>query len=523
MTSQPNGSSRNTIRFPTHPRPRRTNPPFHTRSDEATAQPAPETTTDPEATPEESRPATLRDALDRLADPDDTSLAEGTGFDDSDNREASAPGNRDSLESRIASRLRESGEAGESTQEAPAASVPEAPGAEQDPKVAYDAELIEILEQLNTTLDTAQTVLDDGHATPAGIAQPMAESPLTESPKRPGRPVFFAAAAIGLAAAAGLIYAYPWAADSPSSAGAPSDASTTREAPESPSLATRGADEAVTPAPKKSLDRPSTAANPSVANALTPDTLNVAPLQRRKAQNTFGVETANGTAGAPIPIRLSLPATAGGPETSILIQGVPEGASLSAGSNVRKGTWVLEPGAIDGLTLSLSDDTFVGRFTLDVTLVTSNGGLPEARSLEVVVGPVDTPAPTPQSAAAPPASEPAAPATTAGKPAGTAPSATAPRISPEEETRLVERGTALMSDGDIAGARLIFEHAAERGSVRAMAAMAQTYDPEHLSKLQVQGIRPDPDKALSWYERASRGGDQRSRVRAEALLPQARR
>ena len=80
-----------------------------------------------------------------------------------------------------------------------------------------------------------------------------------------------------------------------------------------------------------------------------------------------------------------------------------------------------------------------------------------------------------------------------------------------------------MTHGDIASARLVLEHAARRGSTRAMLALGKSYDPDALKSLGVQGMRPDIARAASWYERASKGGNQESRVRAEALFARARR
>ena len=55
-----------------------------------------------------------------------------------------------------------------------------------------------------------------------------------------------------------------------------------------------------------------------------------------------------------------------------------------------------------------------------------------------------------------------------------------------------------------------------------MVALAMTYDPVHLSKLRVRGIRPDITKAIAWYRRASEQGDNESGERAEALVASLR-
>ncbi len=377
MSSRPSSSSRNSIGFPSTPRPRRA--PFHARNNDVPATPGSDTTSFPEA----DSPLSLCAALDRHADA-------------SGDAEASISPDDDSLEHRIATRLGETG--GDSSQHSPDPGAPEILGTAQDPTVSYDPELIDILEQLNQTLDSAHAALDEGGAAAPGIAQPMADIPLLNGFLPPRRRMIIMAAAVGLVlATAGLIYANPWTTDRSPPAGAASDGSAASEEPAEPRPA----------APRTGTSAPA----PATALASKPDAFGGAPIE----------------------------------------------------------------------------------------------------------------APTPESAAAPPTRRTAAPPTTAAQAAAIAPSAAAERITGEDEARLLERGKTLMRDGDIAGARLIFEHAAERGSVGAMAALARAYDPDHLSKLDIQGIRPDPDKAISWYERASRSGDRQSRVRAEALLPQARR
>ena len=57
---------------------------------------------------------------------------------------------------------------------------------------------------------------------------------------------------------------------------------------------------------------------------------------------------------------------------SITISGVPDGATLSAGTNNGDGTWTLSSGDIDGLTITPADD-FSGSFDLGVTAQSADG------------------------------------------------------------------------------------------------------------------------------------------------------
>ena len=56
--------------------------------------------------------------------------------------------------------------------------------------------------------------------------------------------------------------------------------------------------------------------------------------------------------------------------------------------------------------------------------------------------------------------------------------------------------------GDIAGARLVLEHAVAAGDTTAIYALAETYDPRVLAQLHVRGMTGDPDKARALYKQA---------------------
>jgi len=97
------------------------------------------------------------------------------------------------------------------------------------------------------------------------------------------------------------------------------------------------------------------------------------------------------------------------------------------------------------------------------------------------------------------------------------PSATAPRsILPSSASRppasaddaseiaaKMKIGAALMANGDITAARMMFQRAAEAGEAAGAFALAETYDPVVLRRLRLRGgIAPDVALARSWYEKA---------------------
>jgi len=80
------------------------------------------------------------------------------------------------------------------------------------------------------------------------------------------------------------------------------------------------------------------------------------------------------------------------------------------------------------------------------------------------------------------------------------------QLSPEETAALLKRGNELVLSGDLAAARLVLRRAAEAGNARAAFALAGTYNPITLGKLQVHGLSPDLAIARHWYEKAKELG-----------------
>ena len=75
-----------------------------------------------------------------------------------------------------------------------------------------------------------------------------------------------------------------------------------------------------------------------------------------------------------------------------------------------------------------------------------------------------------------------------------------------ETAALLSRGDALFETGDIASARLFYEHAANAGDAQAAIRLGETFDPAFLSRAQVKGVRGEPAVALKWYKRAQELG-----------------
>lgn len=234
----------------------------------------------------------------------------------------------------------------------------------------------------------------------------------------------------------------------------------------------------------------------------------------------FSVGVVRGKAGQAISVPIRLPSVAKDTEASIMIRGLPVGSQLSKGEQAGQSTWILAASDVDGLMLLTPKDLGETQLALEVTLVTSDGAVPNTKLLTIELAAAD-PAPKVETVVVR-TSVPDAPITIPL--AGPTPQRKAEPANPQEAeaAELLGRGQELMQIGDIAGARLVLGLAAELESVDAMVTLAMTYDPVHLTKLRVRGIRPDISKAIAWYRRASEQGDNESGERAEALVASLR-
>lgn len=68
---------------------------------------------------------------------------------------------------------------------------------------------------------------------------------------------------------------------------------------------------------------------------------------------------------------------------------------------------------------------------------------------------------------------------------------------------LMAHGQKMIDVGYLAGARAYYRRAAEAGSGEAALAVGATYDPDIVSRMGVQGIKPDRTEAAKWYARAA--------------------
>jgi len=89
----------------------------------------------------------------------------------------------------------------------------------------------------------------------------------------------------------------------------------------------------------------------------------------------------------------------------------------------------------------------------------------------------------------------------------------AQRPTTADAARLIARARVLIAQGDIGGARLVLERAAEAGSAPAVFALAETYDSAILSAWGTFGTQGDNERAQQLYAEAFAAGIQEARAR----------
>jgi hypothetical protein len=94
-----------------------------------------------------------------------------------------------------------------------------------------------------------------------------------------------------------------------------------------------------------------------------------------------------------------------------------------------------------------------------------------------------------------------------------APASAVRRLDPDELATLLKRAQSQLDIGDLAGARLLLERAADAHEAKAAFILAQTYDPAVLGTPDARSIAPDLATAQLWYQKAAQYGSQEAQQR----------
>jgi hypothetical protein len=215
--------------------------------------------------------------------------------------------------------------------------------------------------------------------------------------------------------------------------------------------------------------------------------------------------------GAPLGLAIYGPGQRG----DVVIGGYAPGSRFSTGQALGRAAWVLSASQIDGAVIT-PPSGFAGAMDLLFALRLADGRVVDRKRARLEWS-APPPVASPEIPRDPPQAL-AAPALTPTPPGPPDPPSGARTLTPAELAALLRRGNELVSLGDLVGARLVFERAAQAGDSRAALALASTYDPLVLQQLGERGLAPDIAMARFWYEKAKELGSKEAPERLEVLV-----
>jgi len=168
----------------------------------------------------------------------------------------------------------------------------------------------------------------------------------------------------------------------------------------------------------------------------------------------------------------------------LVLTGLPPNATISGALRMGTDSWHLPPGALQKLEIVVPEWSATV-IEVGVELRRTNGAVAAQSKLWLAV----PPPPTPKGAS----------------------------LDEAALRELVHSGDKLLSRGDVAAARAVYERAAAMGSAQAALAMGTTFDPRRLWSLGVFGMVGNKDRARHWYQRADELGHPDAKARIVAL------
>lgn len=162
-----------------------------------------------------------------------------------------------------------------------------------------------------------------------------------------------------------------------------------------------------------------------------------------------------------------------GSDAAVVVGGLAPGSTLSAGARAGPNTWRLSIEDLGDVVLA-PPRGFVGAMDLGLELRLADQAVVDRKAIQLEW--------SAKGILALPKSQ---------------------RFGAAEIALVMEKGAALIRGGNVSGARLMFQYAAEAGDPAAAFALAETYDPLVLGISGARGgIRSDIALAISWYEKA---------------------
>jgi hypothetical protein len=246
------------------------------------------------------------------------------------------------------------------------------------------------------------------------------------------------------------------------------------------------------------IDRGQLAAATSVAPAVTQRPASLPPLttssSAQNALDTFPARapsrqlTIDAVRLRQTDALLTISAEEVGSDTAVVVGGLAPGSTLSAGVPAGPNMWRLSSEDLGNVVLA-PPRGFVGAMDLTLELRLADQTAVDRKSLQLEWSANET--------LAPPKSQ---------------------QFGAAEIALMVQKGAALIRIGNVGGARMLLQHAAEAGDPAAALALAETYDPLVLRRLDVKGgITSDIALANIWYEKAKDLGSIVASERLKAL------
>jgi hypothetical protein len=285
-----------------------------------------------------------------------------------------------------------------------------------------------------------------------------------------------------------------------------------RAIPSEPRQESRAID--TTPPARTDATTPAAPAEPQRVAAREPEPEPAPPAAAPSDGRPKLVATAaNGSPETPIKLNITLSDADVG-DALVSLKGLPKEARLSTGIDVGGGQWLLPPARLKELTVTAPSGS-AGNYQLEAQLLKDDAqtSISDAVPFTLNIGSTRQ--------------APAQPTGPAGAP-GVAPKNDASRLAllPDEQPlpetdfltqMLIRDGNKKMREGDITGARRLYEQAAQSGNAEAALAMGRSYDPTYFEKLNVKSGKPDPAMAFDWYKRALDGGLLTAKVKIDTL------
>jgi len=238
----------------------------------------------------------------------------------------------------------------------------------------------------------------------------------------------------------------------------------------------------------------------SAAPAFAPATAIVLPSNEQKSRDVPSSRAVSElTVGVARPqqadeaARLTVSAAHAGANATVVIGGLAPGSALSAGRQEGPNTWRLAVEELAGTAIT-APRGFVGTMALTLELHLADNTVADRKGLQLEWS---------------------------GRSAATSQTR---QHDADEIALMMKSGADLIANGDISAARLMYQRAAEAGDAMAALALAETYDPLVLRRLNPKGgITPDIALAHTWYEKAKDLGSAVAPERLERLarLPES--